>query len=444
MNKMDHENSTIAVLGLGYIGLPFTAALANVGYNVIGVDVNKERIDMLKRGEVPFYEPGMRETLEINKGRVEYTYDYPSAIKRSDVLFVTVGTPLRNDETPDYSQIDSCMAEIGKSLKLEQLVMLKSTVVVGTTENHVIPMLEKTSGLKAGKDFYLAFCPERTIEGQAMHEIYNLPKIIGGINAESSARAEKIMKRLGSKVHIVSSPKVAEMCKLADNLYRATNIAFANEVGLLCENLGINAKEMVTAVNCSYNRTNIFSPGLGADGPCLSKDPFIFRHSAHQFGMRTPVADGCIEQNKFATYRIVDIVKDFMNKNKMQSIDLSVIGLAFKGFPETDDLRGSPAEKLINALKKEKGLLNSVRVYDPLVRKFDDLRISESVYEAVEGSNVALFLTNHPRIMNQRMDGLVERMKSPGLIVDAWGNIVGNKKYESISYFRIGDGKNNI
>ena len=337
----------IAVFGLGYIGLPFTAALANVGYSVIGVDIDKNKVEMMKRGEISIHEPGLKETLEKHKGRIEYTSDSAYAMANADSLLLTVGTPLNENEEPDYTQIESCINDIGKNLKRGQLIILKSTVVIGTTEEYVAPRLEKISNLKAGEDFYLAFCPERTIEGLALHEIYNLPKIIGGINRESALRAEKIMRKLGGRVTIVSNPRTAEMCKLVDNLYRANNIAFANELGIVCEKIGIDANEIVSAVNNSYPRTKIFSPGLGADGPCLSKDPIIFKHAASKHKIQTHVVDGSILQNKFSTLRVANMVKEHILRNNLEKINLAIVGLAFKGFPETDDLRGSPATKIL-------------------------------------------------------------------------------------------------
>lgn len=433
----------IAILGLGYIGLPFTAALANVGYKVIGIDIDKERIDLLNRGEVPFYEPGLKETLEKNKEKIEYTTDSIYALQSADTILITVGTPIKENNEPDYTQLDSCIEEIGKNLRREQLIMLKSTVFIGTTEEHVAPKLEELSGLKAGEDFYLVFCPERTIEGLALHEIYNLPKIIGGINEKSALRAEKIIRKLGSNVKIVSSPRVAEMCKLVDNLYRSYNIAFANELGMLCEKIGINANEVASTVNDAYPRTQIFTPGLGADGPCLSKDPLIFKYAASKHNVSTPVTDGCIIQNKFSTLRIADMIKDYILKNNLDKINLAIVGLAFKGFPETDDLRGSPATKLLDALKKENIQLDSVKLYDPLVKNFQGYSLSNSITEAIEDSNIVLFLTNHPKLMNIELDHIKDKIKKPAFIIDAWGNINFSPDSipEGINYFRIGHPK---
>ncbi|KKT25440.1 MAG: UDP-glucose 6-dehydrogenase [Candidatus Magasanikbacteria bacterium GW2011_GWA2_43_9] len=411
-----------------------------VGYKMIGVDIDANRIEKLKKGEVPFYEPGLKEGLDSHKDRIEYTVDSDYAVKNADTLFLTVGTPLLENDHPDFSQIDASIESIGKNIRPGQLIVLKSTVVIGTTEERVAPMLEKFSGMKVGTDFFLAFCPERTIEGLALHEIYHLPKIIGGVNKESSIKADKILRRLGGKTTVVSSPRVAEMCKLVDNLYRATNIAFANELGMLCEKMNIDAREVASAVNNSYPRTTIFTPGLGADGPCLSKDPLIFKHSAMKHNVLTPLVDGCVIQNKFSTMRIANMVKDHILKNNLNGKNLAILGLAFKGFPETDDLRGSPAKKILDSLNKEGIKFDSVRVYDPLVKNFMNYQISKNIYHALEGSNIILFLTNHPKIMNIDLDHILDKIKKPALILDAWGNLNIEDLPEGIDYFRIGNG----
>jgi UDP-N-acetyl-D-mannosaminuronic acid dehydrogenase len=440
---MVSENKTVAVLGLGYIGLPLAVSLANVGLKVIGVDVNQKRIDGLKQLKTPFYEPGLDGTLSECRDRIEFTVDSADALRRSDAIFVTVGTPVDDSNQPDYSAINNVVQTIGSNLRKGQIVIFKSTLVLGTTERLVKPKLEELSGLKAGEDFYLVFCPERTIEGQVLHELYSLPKIIGGINEESSKRAEEIIKKLGGGTTIVSSPAVAEMCKLIDNMYRAMNIGFANEVGQLCECMGIDALEVVNAVNRSYARTHIFKPGLGADGPCLSKDPYLFRHSAKQFDMKTPMTDGCIVQNAYSTLRIADFVKDYIAQNPKDKYKVALVGLAFKGFPETDDLRGSPALKIMKAINQ---MNNNVEYacYDPLVKDFENMEVKKHIDHSITDCDIILFLTNHPRLMHT---SLSDKLRNGQLVVDCWGNVSDYRQIEErkgVSYYRIGRADNNI
>lgn len=443
MEKRSTKNS-ISVIGIGYVGLPITTALANVGYKVVGVDFNKQRVqDLNEKNETDIYEPGVYETLRKCKDSVEFTSDYSYALKNCDTVLITVGTPLKDDGTPNYEYLDSSLASIGKNLRKDQLIILKSTVIPGTTEDHVVSKLEGLSNLKAGKDFYLAFCPERTIEGLALHELYTLPKIVGGINKESTERAAKIFTKLGGKIIKVSSPRIAEMAKLIDNLYRAMNIAFANEVGELCEKLKIDAHEMVSAVNHAYDRTHIYRPGLGADGPCLSKDPGIFRYSAKKYGLKTEMIDSCISKNKYSTLRIADMVKNFVKDRNLTKPKIALIGLTFKGFPITDDLRGSPAVKIYNDLSNN---LDSFEFtfYDPLVTNFLGKKTEDSMSNCFKDADVVMFLTNHPRLMNIDVNHIQKHSNKPLLLIDSWGNIQNleeTKPYKDVNFFRIGNGK---
>lgn len=443
MEKKDAKKG-VAVVGIGYVGLPMTAALANVGYYVVGVDVDEKRIKELnEKNETNIYEPGVYETLRKCKDSIEFTSDYNHALKKCDTVLITVGTPLKEDGTPDYNYLDSTLKSIGKNLRKGHLIILKSTVILGTTEHHAATELEKISGLKAGKDFYVAFCPERTIEGLALHELYTLPKIVGGINQESTERAANIISKLGGKVIKVSSPRVAEMAKLVDNLYRSMNIAFANEVGELCENLNIDAHEMVSAVNHAYDRTHIYKPGLGADGPCLSKDPEIFRYSAKKYGLKTEMIDSCISKNKYSTLRIADMVSNFVKDKKLNKPKIAFVGLTFKGFPITDDLRGSPAVKIHNELLKK--LSDSeFAFYDPLVTDFLGKKTEDSMHNCFKNADVVMFLNNHPRLMNIDVNHIVEHSNKSLLLIDCWGNIQNfeeAKSYDGINFFRIGNGR---
>lgn len=440
---MGNQYKTMAVLGLGYIGLPLSATLANVGFHVIGVDIDEKRIENLKQLKLPFYEPGLAGTLKECKDKIEYTTNCSEALKKAEAVFVTVGTPVDENDLPNYTAINAVIQEIGANLRKGQVIIFKSTLVLGTTENLVKPKLEKLSGLKAGEDFYLVFCPERTIEGQALHELYSLPKIIGGVNEESSKQAQAIIKKLGGKTTIVSSPAVAEMCKLIDNMYRAVNIGFANEVGQLCEKIGIDANEVVNAVNSSYSRTHLFRPGLGADGPCLSKDPFLFGYSAKKLGVKTPMTDGCVAQSHFSTLRIADFVKGYIEQNPKEKYKIALVGLAFKGFPETDDLRGSPALKIMKAINGFGKNVDYV-CYDPLVKKFEDMEIKSHIDHNITDCDAILFLTNHPRLMHINLS---DKLRNGQLVIDCWGNVHDHEQVEQrngVKYYRIGRADRNV
>lgn len=441
-STLEKADETVAVCGLGYIGLPMVAAFADKGTRVIGVDINKEKVKRLRETySAEIHEPGLNETLQKNRERIEFTDDYEYVMKNADTLLITVGTPLKGDEEPNYDYIEAVFSTIGTHLRKGQTIILKSTVIPGTTENYAKSRLEELSGMRAGEDFYLAFCPERTIEGKALHELYSLPKIVGGINEESSDRAANTVARLGGTVVKVSSPSVAELCKLIDNLYRAVNIAFANEVGMLCEKMGVDSYEVVDAVNNSYSRTSIFKPGLGADGPCLSKDPQIFRYFSESNALGAALVSATIEGNRHATLRVADAVRTFVRKNKLKKPRIAVLGLAFKGSPETDDLRGAPSMKIVEALDAELGA--EYKTYDPVVKEFRGTVVEQSVEAALKDADIVLFLTNHEKIMNIGTDTILGNCKKHVLVVDCWHNLSDPRALaaaEGVELVRLGDG----
>lgn len=443
--KKNNKNKrpVIGVCGLGYIGLPMAAAFASRGFRVIGVDVSREKVESLSRTySSGIHEPGLDETLRKFRSSIEFTSSYPEFMEKADFILITVGTPLKGGEVPDYSYLESALTAIGKGLRRGQTVVLKSTVVPGTTEGIAKETLERLSSLRAGKDFHLAFCPERTIEGRALEELYTLPKIVGGITPESTEIVAETMSTLGGSVVKVSKPRTAEICKLVDNLYRAINIAFANEVGMLCENSGIDGYEVADAVNHSYSRTSIFKPGLGADGPCLSKDPQIFRYSALQNNSSSGIVEACITENQKTTMRVAKLVEDFASENKLSRPKVCMLGVAFKGCPETADLRGAPSLKILSLLR-ESNLDFCLSFYDPVVREFDGMTPTPSLRDALSGANIVLFLTNHPKVMGVDSSMLLDKCARPLLVVDCWHNIKNPpllRGKAGIRLVRFGDG----
>jgi UDP-N-acetyl-D-mannosaminuronic acid dehydrogenase len=432
----------IGVIGLGYIGQPTVAALANVGYRVVGMDVNAEKVARLREGFATLYEPGLNETLQRTRHLTTFTTDYAELMQACDAVLVTVGTPIK-DGAPDMSALDTVVTHISKHLRRGQTIVLRSTVTPGTTAGFA-RKLEDLTTMKCGRDFYVSFCPERTIEGLALYELYNLPKIIGGIDPESTQRTAEILGRMGGKVVKVSSATVAELCKLADNMYRALNIAFANEFGTICEAAHEDTYEVVAAVNATYNRTSIFRPGLGAGGPCLSKDPVILSHFAHRRGVRTPIVDSCVEGNIAATMRVADEAKKFIDEHAVKRPRVAMLGLSFKGMPETDDPRGAPVADIYDALVAHSSVHRAdFSFFDPIIREFRDQPTAGSIEECIQGANVILCLTDHAMLQNLPLELIVSRAARPLLVVDAWHNLQRNgaPAKDGVKIVQIGAGR---
>jgi UDP-N-acetyl-D-mannosaminuronic acid dehydrogenase len=430
----------IGVIGLGYIGLPLLASLAESGFNVIGMDIDQDKVGKLKRTlTADIYEPGLNEALNRHKDSIEFTDSCEFLMQQCSTILVTVGTPLDEKAIPDINSIHQVTSDIGGHLRKGHLIILKSTVYPGLTRQMAVE-LEEVSGLKAGSDFYIAFHPERTIEGAALSELYALPKIIGGLNAASTERAASVIQKLGGEIIRVSSPEVAELCKLIDNTYRMANIAFANEIGDICEKFGVDPYEVRTVVNNAYDRTRLFQPGLGADGPCLSKDPQILQYYANERSVNTRVIDACIIKGSESTLRVARIVAQYLIERKIRRPKVSLIGLAFKGTPETDDTRDAPAVKVQNALKKTVGNIE-FSYYDPIVKEFLSVEVSPTLAECMRDADVVVFLTNPPDLMGIDIEEITAVSSRPLLVVDCWRNI-GNpeKRKKGVQIYRLGSG----
>ncbi|MFH1714389.1 MAG: nucleotide sugar dehydrogenase, partial [Candidatus Nealsonbacteria bacterium] len=426
--------------GLGYIGLPLTAALASVGYKVIGIDIDENKVKKLNLSyKSSLYEPGLNETLKRCKNRISFTTDQSVALKQCDAVIITVGTPIDSKGRPDFRDVDNVTKTIGKNIKKGQLIMLKSTVLPGITRRLAL-QVEKMSGFKAGKDFYVVYCPERTLEGKVLKELYTLPKIIGGINEESLNEGSALIKKLGGKVVKVSSLEIAEICKCIDNSYRVVNITFANEIGDICEKNGLDSYEIVSAVNKTYPRTNLFLPGLGAGGPCLSKDPRILNYYAKTNKLKTKMINASIAKSDESTMRLAPLITKFINKNKIKNPKIALVGLAFKGSPATDDIRNSPAVDIYKILQN-KFKNASFSFCDPIIKEFFFNKVNKNMQECLKGSNVAVFLTNHPNLKNIDPKRFLGISKRPLLVVDCWHNLVNHSeiKDKNVQIFRIGD-----
>ena len=430
----------VGVIGLGYVGLPLLAALAESGFHVVGMDIDKDKVDNLQRTlTADIYEPGLNEALGKHSRKITFTTCYEFLMRRCSTILVTVGTPLGDKDIPDINSIHQVTDNIVKHLRKGHLIILKSTVYPGLTRQMAME-LEDLSGLKAGSDFHIVFHPERTIEGAALSELHSLPKIIGGISVESTERAANVIRKLGGEIIKVSSPEVAELCKLIDNTYRVANIAFANEIGDICQKFGVDPYEVRSVVNSAYDRTRLFQPGLGADGPCLSKDPQILQYYANEKGVNTRVIDACIIKGNESTLRVARIVSQYLIENKVRKPKVALVGLAFKGTPETDDTRDAPALKIQNALKKTVSNIE-FSYYDPIIEEFLSEVVCSTLTECMKDANVVLFLTNHTALMGINLGDIMAVTGRPILIVDCWRNIANTTKVkdEDVKLIRLGD-----
>jgi len=362
---MIEENSPIAIFGLGHMGLPTAALLAKSGLKVVGIDINNKTVEMVNSGQSPIMEPGLEEMVKetVENNCLSATTDSLSAVQEVRTIMIIVPTPVDEHKESDLSAVISASQSIMEGLKEGDLVIIESTVPPGTCENMVIPILEK-SGLKAGKDFKVAYTPERALPNNTIFEMTHNARVIGGIDSESTRRAASLYQRITEgEIIMVQDLVTAEMVKLMENTYRDTNIALANELGLICDTLGVDVIEAIRAAN-HHPRVNIHTPGPGVGGHCLSIDPYFLVEIARQRGRETPLIKTSRQVNEEMPREVVRIAQQAMEDmgKTIQGSKIGVLGVAYKG--NVADARETPAKPLIEQLLKQGA---EVVVNDPYV-----------------------------------------------------------------------------
>ncbi|AEK73088.1 UDP-N-acetyl-D-mannosamine 6-dehydrogenase [Thermococcus sp. 4557] len=367
----------ISVLGLGYIGLPTALLFAASGHEVIGVDVDKRKVELLNSGELPFQEPGLDELFEKARGNFRAS----TQVEESDVFLIAVPTPLdEHTKAADLKYVKSAAEMIWPHLREGNLVILESTVPPNTTERLLIPILEK-SGLKAGTDFHVVHCPERAIPGKTIHEMIHNDRIIGGITPESAELAKELYSSFVKGNIYLTDATTAEFVKLIENTYRDVNIALVNELAQIAEEYGINIWEAIELAN-KHPRVNLHKPGPGVGGHCIAIDPwFVIQDSSN--GKMIALARHVNDTMPNYTLRRV--------RKMLRGIEyptITVFGVAYKG--NVDDARETPALRFIR-LAENDGL--RVKVYDPFVQEFEYPLLS--LEEAVKDSDCIVVITDH-------------------------------------------------
>lgn len=353
----------ISVFGLGYVGSVMSACLPELGYEVIGVDVIKEKVDRINKGKAPIKEKDLDSLVSraYKDGKLKATSDSVYAIKNSDLSFVCVGTPQDKDGSINLSYIEKVCFEIGETLKEKDdyhTIAIRSTIMPGTLDK-IIGILEDYSGKKEGKDFSALANPEFMREGSAIRDFFNPPFIIIGANRKKDAKIlSDLYKEINSPLHIVK-PKVAEMIKYANNSFHALKVTFANEIGSICNRLNIDGKELMNLF-CQDRQLNIspyyLLPGFSYGGSCLPKDLAAINSKSKELDLELPLLHSISRSNDEHTERALDLIRQNSNK------EAGILGLSFK--QGTDDIRGNPAISIIDKLIQER---YNIKVYDPLV-----------------------------------------------------------------------------
>lgn len=424
----------IVVIGMGYVGIPMAATFADVkGNNVVGVQRKSKRsgwkIDLLNAGKSPIGgdEPGLAELVDrvAKKGTFKVTDDF-SVCKQADAILLDVQTPVDENHVPDYSSLTEAAEAVGHNMKRGVLVVIESTVAPGTTENIVKPILERASGMVAGKDFNLVFSYERVMVGRLLHNIRHMPRIVGGLTPECTQRGVQLYKKVVEAELLPTDCLTAEVAKVTENTYRDVNIAFANEIALICESLGVNVHDVRRLVNSMpHDPSNpaknpyrmMHVPGAGVGGHCLPKDPWLLQYGLKEYGTSKITPKVIVESRRINDYmpqHMAELVKDALGEKgkNLRDTRICLLGLAF--LEDSDDTRNTPTVPLYNLLKKQ---CKEVVVHDPYVKEFEDITLTNDLNKALGGKDCVVTMTRHKEYLAIPLD-LLKKTLATAVIVD--------------------------
>ena len=371
LQKIQTHAARIGVIGLGYVGLPLAVRAGRVGFGVLGFDVSAAKVSQLNAGASYIGDVAAAEVAELREqSRLEATSDF-RRLRACDVIVICVPTPLNITRDPDISFIERAAEDVARTLRSGQLVILESTTYPGTTEEVIQATLEST-GLKVGEDVFVAFSPERIDPGQTNSKgwtVENTPKVVGGVTPGCTELAVAFYSRITSRVVPVSSPRVAELTKLFENIFRSVNIALVNELALLCDRMGLNVWEVVDAAATKPFGFMKFTPGPGLGGHCIPIDPFYLTWKAREFDLTTRFIELAGEINTQMPRHVHDLVARALNRQRkaINGATIVLLGVAYK--PDVDDYRESPVFKVIELLAADGAEIVTV---DPHVAQFED------------------------------------------------------------------------
>jgi nucleotide sugar dehydrogenase len=439
LQQADIKTRKIAVLGLGFVGLTLAVVLADAGFQVLGIEAQEKVVEMLRQGTPHFYEAGLANQLRAHVGKnlqIEISLEQaglqnPSQKssekdKRSpaDIYIVSVGTPVDEQHEPILTHVETACRSIGSVLKPGDTVMLRSTVPVGVTRKICLSILEKESGLKGGQDFSLVFAPERTIAGKAIKELRSLPQIVGSLDPQGAEIAAAVYREITPTIIMLDSLEAAEMVKLVNNTFRDTIFSFSNEIALVCQQYGLDVSKIIEAANEGYPRDRVPDPSPGVGGVCLKKDPYLLQVTARAAGLEPHILGQSRLVNEYMPYHVYKKYLRFCEKNGIapRQSEVLIVGFAFKGWPETSDMRDSATLELVRLLHNE-GV--KLRAFDPVIEPvaLDSIPgvLATSLAAGFEGASCVFIMNNHPSYEDWNLASLLEKMSRPGLFIDGWG-----------------------
>ena len=417
LDKIKTRKAKICIVGLGYVGLPTAIFFAEKGFDVIGVGIHEKSIKMINQGISPIGELNLDSRLSkvVNDKKLFATSDLKQATEKSNIIISIVPTPVDEFKDPDLTPIISSGTEITKGLSKGKLVILESTVYPGVTEETLQPILEK-SGLKAGEDFGLAYCPERYNPGDEKHGIENVSRVVGGITPEWAEITRELYQIIiNEDIKVLRNIKTAEAAKVIENTQRDLNIALVNELAMIFECIGIDVMDVIDGASTKWN-FNVYYPGAGVGGHCLPVDPYYLVKKAKELGYHSKVIAAGRSINDNMPLHMVNLVQDALNEQEKSLKNSNIVVLGFSYKENVGDPRESPAKTMIKHLKK-KGA--NVIVVDPYIEEINNEFgiLKTDMYEALKGADAMVLITAHDDFKSIDFQRIKKLMNSP-IVID--------------------------
>lgn len=439
MKRIQNKTANVGVFGLGTIGFPIVNLVIRNGFHVIGYDINPQKIrniiKMMRRSSQTECKDKMSASLMMRL--FKSSSNAAEVVRNSDVIIICVPTPVNNGNEPDLSCILEVSSSIGNNLPKNRLIIIESTLPPKATKELIVPLIEHLSRLICGRDFWVAYCPERFTSGKDVTYPVNDNRIIGGYDKKSAKMAKQFFRCITRGKLYLTDSTTAEVAKLSENTYRDVNIAFANELALLCESIGVDVMQVIKLSN-THKRVNIHKPGAGVGGPCLPKDPYLLLSSVKGIEAPFDLIGGSRLVNQFMPDHVLDLVTKALNsvRKDVKDAKIAVLGIAYKG--EVNDCRLSPAEPII---KKLINMGAFVVAYDPYTDETFGAKKAESLSEALIGCDCILVLTDHEVFRRTRFEENLHHSSESLVIVDARRIYEPEKvKKIGIKYFGTGYG----
>ncbi len=419
---------TVTVVGLGYVGLPLACLCAEKNLDIYGVDTDKNKVSLVSEGISPIDDPSLKDAVKKTKGKIKVTDNIEEAIENSSIVIVCVPTPVDDKRLPNLEPLKNACKEISKNLQKDALVIIESTISPGTIDEIVLPILKKSN-----VDFYLSHCPERLDPGNKKFTIKNIPRVVGGINKESTKKAAEFYRKIiDADIMELSNTKAAEATKIMENTFRDINIAFINEMAMSFDKEGIDILEVIKGASTKPFAFMPHYPGTGVGGHCIPIDPYYLIEKAKQIGFSHKFLSLAREINNNMPNYTVKLLEEALQKLKktIKNAKIGILGLAYKA--DVDDVRESPSLKIIELLKEKNA---DVFIFDPYVKKGSNV---ENLDELMQKSDYIILATDHNEFKNMDLNKLKENKIK--VVIDG-KNCLDKEKIKSLGVLYHGIGR---